>query len=92
MEKINMKNKVVDHTKYGLRECDDDPVIFTLSGIINSLNTSQSTEGGADTSIDNGYWVPARYRTCVMGIRHIKNRIKLAWEILTGRADILYYR
>ena len=35
----------------------------------------------------NGKWVPAR----PLGLYGIKRRIALAWDVLTGKADALYW-
>lgn len=84
----------MNHNKFGLRECDDEPQVYTLSGIIQSLN--EPLRDGADISLECGHWAPARYVAgwiCAsQNIKYIGNRIKLAWEVLMGRADILYYK
>jgi len=35
----------------------------------------------------NGKWVPAR----PLGLYGIRHRIALAWDVLTGKADALYW-
>jgi hypothetical protein len=48
--------------------------------------TSHVTEARVSTSI-NGRWVPAR----PWGLDTLPSRVRLAWEVFTGRADALVW-
>ncbi len=55
------------------------PSVYTPATLIAVLNS------GADASSDGRTWHPARPK----GMFSIKSRLQLAWEVFTGRADVL---
>jgi len=55
------------------------PVRWSLKGLLRHINECQAEI--------NGKWVPAR----TIGVGTLKNRVKLAWLVLIGRADILIW-
>lgn len=80
--------------EYGLRQdLSEEPNIFTLIGIKNSLQEPQQYHSNSsDICIgnkNNVWWVPARN---ISLYARIFKRLRLAFEVFCGRADILYYR
>jgi len=55
------------------------PSVYTLSSLEATLKMNCST------SRDGNTWFPARPE----GLSSIKSRLRLAWEVFTGRADVL---
>jgi hypothetical protein len=55
------------------------PSVYTLSSLqaTLALNTATSRDGNT--------WYPARPE----GLHSVKSRLRLAWEVFTGRADVL---
>jgi len=83
----------MNHKELILRESSEEPQEYSLSGILYSLK--YPNKDGCSTAIDCGAYVPCRYISffdIYSFIPKLKNRIKLAWEVLCGRADILYYK
>ncbi len=54
------------------------PSVYTLSTLDAVLKSGNSCGRG-------GVWAPARPD----GFYSVKNRLRLAWEVFTGRADVL---
>lgn len=57
------------------------PELYTLERLLNDLNNHKTSAN------INGRWVPAR----PMGLYSLKNRIKLAWMVFTGQADVFLW-
>jgi len=80
--------------EYGLRQnLSEEPNIFTLTGIkANVQEPRQYHANSSDLCIGNKnniWWVPARN---ISLYARIFKRLRLAFEVFRGRADILYYR
>ena len=56
-----------------------DPSVYELEDLV------RYTESGPKLLQNSGYWVPARPE----GLPSILNRISLAWEVFTGKADVV---
>jgi len=93
--------------KNGLNIMSTEPCILYLSAIFAGFQLGfRKTFGDKNvkqigmglTYIQDGsldFYVPNRYESWERGFRFIPlllRRIKLAWEVVRGRADILYYR
>lgn len=55
------------------------PNIFTLNNLIESININHANI--------NNKWVPAR----PLGLPTFKSRLRLAWMVFTGKADVLIW-
>lgn len=55
------------------------PSVYTLSSLKATLDMNVGTSRNGNT------WYPAR----PMGFFSVRSRLRLAWEVFTGRADVL---
>lgn len=75
------------HIEKGLRDGWDEPMEYSLSGIIHSLKHRHTS--GTETSLDMGHWVTAR---SIPASTNILQRLKFAWMVIKGEVSILHYR